>query len=203
GRRPTCVVFGSRDAVALEALAQTFSTPYYHVWTTTDLVGLEYCSALKNAYVLGVGVAQGLLEKAGGADASGAHMHNLAAAIFAEACTEIERMLEVAGATRRFAHGLPGAGDLYVTSVGGRTIRCGSLLGQGHPMREVREMMAGLTLEGAEIVRVMSQAVPRLVRDGRLGVQDLPLLRGLIDVVVQEKPAQIAAETFFGRAGRV
>ncbi len=201
GRRPSCVVFGCRDADAVARLAAAFRTPYYHVWTTTDLVGLEYCAALKNAYTLGVGLALGLLEKAGGADAAGAHMHNLAAALFGEACTEIARMLEVVGGTGRFAYGLPGAGDMYVTSVGGRTIRCVTLLGKGHSMAEVREIMAGLTLEGAEIVRVMSRGLPRLVREGRLEPDELPMLRALVDVVVRGRPAAIAADAFFGGAG--
>ncbi len=202
GRRQSCVVFGCRDGATVERLAAAFRTPYYHVWTTTDLVGLEYCAALKNAYALGVGLALGLLERAGGVDAAGAHMHNLAAALFGEACTEIERMLELAGATRRFAYGLPGAGDLYVTSVGGRTIRCGTLLGQGRSMAEAREIMAGLTLEGAEIVQVMGRALPRLVRDGRLKPEELPMLRALVDVVVHGRPVAIAADTFFHGSGR-
>jgi glycerol-3-phosphate dehydrogenase (NAD(P)+) len=138
GRRRSCVVFGSRDSEAVEKLATVFRTSYYHVWTTTDLVGLEYCAALKNAYTLAVGLAAGTLEKMGGVDAAGAHMHNLAAAVFGQACTEIERMLQIAGGTRHFAYGLPGAGDLYVTCQGGRTVRLGRLLGMGHTFNEAR-----------------------------------------------------------------
>jgi len=115
GRRQSCVVFGSRDGDAAERLAATFRTPYHHVWTTTDLVGLEICAALKNAYTLGVGIVVGLLEQAGGPDGAGAHTHNLAAAVFAQGCTEIDQLLQLMGATRAFAYGLPGAGDLYVT----------------------------------------------------------------------------------------
>jgi len=203
GRRQTCVVFGSRDAEAVERLAATFRTPYYHVWTTTDLTGLEYCAALKNAYTVGVALAYGALQKAGGADGAGAHMHNLAAALFGQACTEMARVLEVAGATRAFAFGLPGAGDLFVTCVGGRTIRLGTLLGKGHSMLEAREMLAGLTLEGAEIIRNMGQAIPRLVAQGRLGVAELPLLRLLVDIVVRGRPAEVLLDTFFGGAARV
>ena len=98
GRRPSCVVFGSRDGETAEKLAGVFRTSYYHVWTTTDLVGLEFCAALKNAYTLAVGLAGGILERAGGPDSAGAHMHNAASAIFGQACTEMERMLQVAGA---------------------------------------------------------------------------------------------------------
>jgi len=202
GRRQTCVVFGSRDAEVVELLAAAFRTPYYHVWTTADLVGLEYCAALKNAYTVGVALAYGVLQKSGGVDAAGAHMHNLAAALFGQAATEMARILEVAGATRSFAFGLPGAGDMFVTCVGGRTIRLGTLLGKGHSMSEAREMLAGLTLEGAEIIRNMGRAIPRLVAQGKLGAAELPLLRLLVDIVVNGRPAEISLDTFFGGAAR-
>jgi glycerol-3-phosphate dehydrogenase (NAD(P)+) len=202
GRRHSCVVFGSRDREAVEKLAAIFRTPYYHVWTTTDLVGLEFCAALKNAYTLGVGLVLGLLEKAGGVDSAGAHMHNLASAIFAQACTEIERILQVVGGTRRFAYGLPGAGDLYVTCQGGRTVRMGRLLGLGHTYAEARELMAGETLEGAATVHVMEKMLPKLVERGLLKAEDLPLLHELIDVLVHGQPVKMPLDTFFGGVGR-
>ncbi len=198
GGRPSCVMFGSRDRRAVELLADTFRTSYYHIWTTTDLVGLEYSAALKNAYTLGVGLAAGLLERRGGADAAGAQMHNLAAALFGESCTEIERLLQITGATRSFAYGLPGAGDLYVTAQGGRTVRLGKLLGMGHGIDEALAIMAGETLESVYIVRSMAQALPALERDGLLGPSELPLLRLLIDVVAGGKPADLRLEAFFG-----
>lgn len=207
GRRPSCVVFGSRDAGAVERLAAAFRTAYYHVWTTTDLTRLEYCAALKNAYTLAVGLVAGILEKTGGVDAAGAHMHNAAAAVVGQACTEIERMLQIAGGdpsgARRFACGLPGAGDLYVTCQGGRTVRLGRLLGLGHSFGQAREIMAGETLESAEIVRQMGKALPTLVERGRLGPDELPLLRALVEIVVEGHPATLPLEAFFGGRGRV
>ncbi len=203
GRRHTCVVFGSRDGQAVEGLAAAFRTSYYHVWTTTDLVGLEYCAALKNAYTVGVALAYGALQKAGGADAAGAQMHNLAAALFGQACTEMARLLEAVGGTRSFAFGLPGAGDMFVTCVGGRTVRLGTLLGKGHSMSEAREMLAGLTLEGAEIIRTMGRGIPRLVARGQLGAAEVPLLRRLVDIVVNGLPAEILLDAFFGGVARV
>ena len=97
GRRQSCVVFACRDRAAVERLAATFRTSYYHVWATTDLVGLEYGAAFKNAYTLGVGLVGGLLEQAGGTDEAGAQMHNAAAAVFAQACTETERLSRLSG----------------------------------------------------------------------------------------------------------
>lgn len=197
GRRQSCVVFGCRNREAVERLAATFRTDYYHVWTTTDLVGLEYGAALKNAFALGVGLAAGILEKTGGVDKAGAHMFNMAAAVFAEGCAEISRLLEIAGATREFAYMLPGAGDLYVTSMGGRTTRLAYLLGLGHSYTEARQMMVGETLEAAEIVRTMGQALPKMVGRGTLGSDELPLLRSLIDIVVHGQPVNIPFDKFF------
>ncbi len=197
GRRPSCVVFGAREREAVERLAAFFRTSYYHVWTTTDLVGLEVCAALKNAYTLGVGLAAGLLERQGGIDAAGAHMFNLAAAIFAAGCTEIDRMLQIVGGTRAFAYGLPGAGDLYVTCMGGRTVRLGGLLGQGHTYAEAREIMAGETLESAAIVRAMSEMLPKLEARGVVGPHEFPLLRALIAIVVEGRAVELPLDAFF------
>ena len=196
GRRHSCVVFGSRDGDAVERLAATFRTPYYHVRTTTDLVGLEVCAALKNAYTLAVGLVAGFLDQAGGPDASGASMHNLAAALFAQGCTEIDRLLQLTRGTRAFAYGLPGAGDFYVTCQGGRTVRLGRLLGQGYTFAEAREILAGETLEAAMIVQSMGEALPKLTARGLIPPEELPLLRALVEIVVHGRPADLAVDRF-------
>ena len=210
GRRQSCVIFGSRDIDAADRLARLFRTPYYHVWTTDDLLGLEVCVALKNACTLGVGIAKGMLEHAGGVDGAGAYMHNLTAATFAEGCTEIAQMLALARATSprdgasdsalSFAHGLPGAGDYYVTSQGGRSMRVGRLLGLGHTYAEAREIMAGETLEAAYVVQVLAGAFPKLMARGVIGPLDFPLLRALADVVVHGERAHLPLDAFFHRA---
>jgi glycerol-3-phosphate dehydrogenase (NAD(P)+) len=196
GRRQTCVVFGSRDASTAERLASMFRTSYYHVWTTADLVGLEFCAALKNGYTLAAGMSQGILERGGGIDDAGAQMHNLAAAVFAQACTEMERMLRVVGSTRAFAYWLPGVGDLFVTVQGGRSVRLGRLLGLGHTYDEAREMMDEETLEAAFVVQQLGKALPKLMARGIVGPGDLPLMRALIDTVVHNHPVHLPLDTF-------
>ncbi len=198
GRRPSLVVFGSRDSEDVERLAATFRASYYHIWTTTDLLGLEICAALKNAYTLGVGLVAGMLERDGGVDQADAYMHNLAAGVFAQGCTEIDRALQILGGSRRFAYGLPGPGDLYVTSMGGRTVRLGRLLGLGHSYAEARQIMAGETLEAVEIVRSMGKTLPRMQAQGNISAGDLPLLRALVDVVVHGKEIDLPLDAFFG-----
>ena len=197
GRRQSCVIFGCRDGEVAKALAPIFHTSYYHVWPTNDLMGLEVGVALKNGYVLGPGLAYGLLDRAGGLDSADANMHNLAAALFAQGCVEMEFMLRRLGGSPVFAYGLPGAGDCFVTCAGGRSMRLGRLLGQGHTFTEARQIMVGETLEAAEIVRSMGKAIPKLQERGILGPNDLPLMRALVEVVVHDKPVEFPYDQFF------
>src|SRR5258708_1479180 len=71
-RRQTSVVFTSRRAEILPRLRELFMTPYYHIWASTDLIGVEVCVALKNPYALAVGLAMGVLEAQGQPDSAGA-----------------------------------------------------------------------------------------------------------------------------------
>jgi glycerol-3-phosphate dehydrogenase (NAD(P)+) len=130
-------------------------------------------------------------------------MHNLAAAVFAQACTEIARILGIVGGSRELANGLPGAGDLYVTCQGGRTVRLGKLLGLGRTYVEAQEIMSGETLEGAAIVHVMGKVLPKLIERRWLGADELPLLRTLVDVLVHGQRMKFPLEMFFGGKGRV
>ena len=49
-------------------------------------------------------------------------------------------------------------------------------------------------LSTAEIIRVMGQALPRLVARGLLGPEELPLLRTLVDVVVHGRPVALPVD---------
>jgi glycerol-3-phosphate dehydrogenase (NAD(P)+) len=202
GRRPTCVVFASRDGAAVERLRTIFATGYYHIWLSTDLVGVEACAALKNAYTLAVGLAGGMLERVGGIDSAGAGMHNLAAALFGASAAEMTRLVTLMGGRPEKVIGLPGVGDQYVTCVGGRTIRLGNLLGRGLTYSQAVHEMAGETLEGAYVVRQLAQVLPAWEERGLIGRQDLPLLRMLCRVIVEDAPAEIPFDDFFGMGTR-
>jgi glycerol-3-phosphate dehydrogenase (NAD(P)+) len=201
GRRQTCVFFTGRDEAALRRLRQLFHTDYYHIWLSTDIVGVETCAALKNAYTLAVGLAGGLLERGrggrgvhdhdGGVDEAGAGMHNLAAALFGVSAREMTRIVTLMGGGADKVVGLPGVGDQYVTCVGGRTIRLGRLLGRGLTYGEAVSEMAGETLEGAYIVQQFAKALPIWEAQGRIAADELPLMRLLIRVITQDARVEI------------
>lgn len=197
GRRQSCVVFTSRNADALARLRATFATAYYHVWTSTDITGVEICAALKNAYTVAVGMAAGLLEREPAADEAGAQMFNLAAALFGASAREMTRIVGLLGGGTDNVAWLPGVGDQYVTCVGGRTIRLGRLLGAGRTYSQAVIEMAGETLEGAYIIKQMAQVLPIWEREGKIGPRELPLMRMLCRVITEEAPVEIPFDELF------
>jgi glycerol-3-phosphate dehydrogenase (NAD(P)+) len=194
-RRHTGVVFTGHDAAILQSLKEALQTPYYHVWTSTDCLEVEICAALKNGYALAIGMAVGLMDTQG-ADGL-ANMYNPQAALFAQSCFEMRRFIQVCGGDERHAAWLPGAGDLYVTVYGGRTLKLGRLLGQGRTFEEARQILAGVTLESVEIITRAAQAVALWQEQGQAGAGEFPLLRFLDQVLRQQAAVIFPWEQFF------
>jgi glycerol-3-phosphate dehydrogenase (NAD(P)+) len=194
-RRDTSVVFVSRDAGICRGCV-IFATPYYHIWTSTDRVGVELCVALKNPYALAVGLVAGLLEAQGGPDSAGAKMHNYAAAIFAQGLAETAALLQAMGGGLETVFSLPGAGDLYVTA---QEDQCayGRLLGLGVPYSAAVEEMPGETIEGIDAVLAITPGVEHLIAQGRLAADAMPLLRALYRIVTRNEKVEIDFNAFF------
>lgn len=198
-RVDTCVVFTGRNQQQLDTLENWIAGDYYHVFTSTDVIGAEACAALKNAYAMGIAFAQGLHEKAGGAPGSVA-THNYEAAVFAQAVIEMQILVRILGGSAQSVVGLPGVGDLNVTCNGGRTGRFGRFLGMGLGVAESVRRMEGATLECLEILSVMQAALPDLERAGRLKRGDLPLLEHMIAVALHDAPVSMPFSAFRANA---
>ncbi len=194
-RRHTAVVFTGSDEATLATLRDMLSTSYYHVWVSTDVTGIEVCAAMKNAYALGVALAVGQME-AMGPDGL-ANGYNPQAALVAQSCFEMRRLIEVLGGDPGQVSWLPGAGDLYVTVFGGRTVRLGKMLGKGMPFAKAREVLAGVTLESVEITTRVVRALPKLEERGTVKASDFPLLLHLDRVLNHADPVDIPWDAFF------
>lgn len=193
-RRQTCVVFTGHDLSILRSLKSVFATRYYHIRMSTDLKELEICAALKNGYALGIGIAVGMFDKSGSDGL--AQMYNPQAALFAQSCLEMRLLIKALGGKEEHASWLPGAGDLYVTVYGGRTLRLGRLLGQGFSMAQALDQMAGVTLESVEIITRLAGAL--LVLEGRGLVQSgqFPFLQFLDGVINHDEPVAFPWDRF-------
>jgi glycerol-3-phosphate dehydrogenase (NAD(P)+) len=197
--RHTCIVLTGTNQDFLDWLVEIFRTPYYHVWTSTDMIGVEVCVALKNIYSLAVGVVQGLLEKEGTAD-SGAVMYNLAAALFAQGAWEMAYLVDYMGGSVSSIYSLPGVGDFYVTSQGGRNTRMGRLLGLGMRYHDAKAAhMPEDTIEGADLAFAIGPTVTNLVEQGDLSKAALPLLLKMVDVIRNDAPVEFPWKDFFSR----
>jgi glycerol-3-phosphate dehydrogenase (NAD(P)+) len=212
-RVPTLVVFSGRDATSARLFADWLETDYYHPRVSSDVLGVQLCAALKNAYAMGVGIGAGLharrVEEAeggaraerGGLEAAPAQrgsvaMHNYEAAVFARAVVEMVSVVSALGGVPATAWGLAGAGDLNVTCNGGRTGRFGALLGRGYGAREARELMAGVTLECLEVLDVLERSLDA----GQLGGltrRELPLLARLIELALHDERREVQLAELF------
>jgi len=197
-RVPTAVVFTGRSAELNETWAGWVRGPYYHVWTTTDVVGAEVCAALKNAYAMGIALAQGLHERAGGQPGSIA-LHNYEAAVFAQSIWEMQKLIRLLGGDAEQAAWLPGVGDLDVTCNGGRTGKFGRLLGLGLGRDEAIARMQGATLECLEILKALREATAAFTQSGHLAPGALPLAEHLAAIALDGSALEMPFERFFSR----
>jgi glycerol-3-phosphate dehydrogenase (NAD(P)+) len=183
-RVPTVGVLTGRQPELVRVFQGWLTTPYYHPRPSPDVIGVQVCAAAKNAYAMGVALAAGLHERAGGARGSIA-MHNLEAALFARSLLEMGRVVSALGGDPASAWGLPGSGDLTVTCNGGRTGRFGALLGRGYRAREARASMGGVTLECLDVLAVLERALAAR-QLGTLAPPDLPLLSFLVELALHD-----------------
>lgn len=194
-RVQTCVVLTGRSRALLERVQAALQCDYYHVFISLDVIGVETCAALKNAYAMGIAFSTGQYERTGGQPGS-LGFHNGEAATFAQAIVEMQRLIELAGGTPASASWLPGVGDLDVTCNGGRTGRFGRLLGLGRTVEQAIAEMSGATLECLEILDVLERALPALTERG-LDRRDVPLLEHMIAVARHGAPVNLPFAEFF------
>ena len=197
-RRPSCVVFSGEDRSSFEFLADLYRTDYYHVWTSTDLVGHEVGAATKNVFAFAAGFAEGILHNEPEPE-SPYVMFNYSAALFAQGSLEIHQYIRLLGGDPTTGDGLGGVGDMYVTSMGGRNVRAGSYVGRGIPFSQVRDVhMKGITLEGVAAIGVIGAALDKLTARGVVATEDFPLSRFLFDVAHHDAPLHVPWSSFFG-----
>ena len=185
---PTAVVFGGSDPAAVALCQTTFATDTYHVEPTADIVGLELAAAMKNAYAIALGIADGLER------ATGRPHHNLRAALFPRAVVEMALLAEAMGGHRETAAGLAGAGDLQVTITSGRNRLLGERIGVGETPAAAYAALAaaGTTIEGYPAADFGHRLARHHAAAGRLDLARVPLLDALWRILYAAAPPQEA-----------
>lgn len=178
---PGTTVIASRDA-PIEALRAAFHGPLLRVYTSRDVVGVEFGGALKNI----VAIAAGFVDGFGYGD-------NAKGAIMTRGLAEISRLGVAVGADPLTFQGLAGVGDLIATSYSplSRNRRLGELLARGRSLDEALAEI-GETAEGA----TTTPAALRLA--ARVGVE-MPIAEALDRVLHHGVPPRKAAEALLER----
>ena len=145
-------VVASSEPETARFFQMLFSTPYFRVYTSDDVLGVELCAAAKNI----IAIANGMLVAMNlGDDAS--------AALITRGLAEISRLVEAAGGNPRTCAGLAGMGDLVVTctSEHSRNRALGTMLAQGGTLEEY-ESRTHMVAEGAVACRTVTDRARKL-----------------------------------------
>jgi glycerol-3-phosphate dehydrogenase (NAD(P)+) len=179
---PTAVVAASTNIAAAKLTQQTFMTPYFRVYSSEDIKGVELAGSVKNVIAVGAGIADG----AGFGD-------NTKAAIMTRATVEIARLGKVFGARPETFAGLSGIGDLIVTCMSkhSRNRHVGEEIGKGRKLSDILSEMV-MVAEGV--------ATTRSIHD--LGMKynvELPIANEVYQVLFEYKDPIIATSDLMTR----
>ncbi len=164
--RPAVLVCGSAYPEVVEASSAAFGCRTLRVYTTPDLCGLEWASALVGCLAIGIGYADQLGLGPG-----------LSAALITRAIEEAARIASAAGGDERTLLGLAGYGDLLacIAQKDRPEVRLGAALARGQKLEEAVRA-AELRVEAVELIpRVVAWAARAKVRAPILAALDSAL----------------------------
>ena len=170
---PTAVTAAAADGAAALECQTTFTTSFFRVYTSNDLVGVELGGAVKNVIAIAAGLSDGL-----------GFGHNSRAALITRGIAEVARLGARMGADPRTLAGLAGMGDLVLTCTGdlSRNRSVGMRLGKGEKLADILAEMKMV----AEGVR-NAKSVYHLAR--KLGVE-MPITEQMYLLLHEGKSAR-------------
>src|SRR3954470_17500405 len=182
---PTAVLAASVNGDATELVQREFRGPFFRLYGSDDVVGVEIGGAMKNVIAIAAGVVEGL-----------GLGHNALAALITRGLAEITRLACAAGGRRDTLAGLSGLGDLVLTCTGSlsRHRHVGIELARG---RSLKEVLAGMKMV-AEGVRTTGAA---LALGERYGVE-LPITTQMEEVLSGRSDVKSAISTLMLRKQR-
>jgi glycerol-3-phosphate dehydrogenase (NAD(P)+) len=165
-RQPAGAVAAASTIAIAEKVQQLFTTPYYRVYTSVDVLGCELAGAIKSVIALAVGMSIGM-----------GYGENTQAMLITRGLNEVARLCAAHNADPLSAAGLAGMGDLVAScgSALSRNRTFGEVLGKSGSMDVARTTVAK-TVEGV----ASSSAVLEISH--RVGIE-VPVIEAVADVV--------------------
>ena len=167
-RNQTSVVIANKNIKIAKRIGKIVSTKYYLVDFSTDIIGVEVCSAIKNIYSMLIGAGQSL---------------NTSSSLFQRSINEMKFLTKYFKGKESTTLGLAGVGDLYVSAAGGRNSKMGSYLGKGYTFKKAKKkFMPYDTVEGEQLVR---EIAPFILKN--FNKKKIPLMIELIKTILNNK----------------
>ena len=165
-RQPAGAVAASENEEITQMMIELFTTPYFRVYPSNDLIGCELAGAAKSVIALAVGMTIGL-----------GLGENTQAMVITRGLSEVARFGTAYGANPLTFLGLAGVGDLVAScgSALSRNRSFGEALGRSGSMEVARQKVAK-TVEGV----ASAGAILELAH--RVGVE-VPIIEVVADVV--------------------
>ncbi|MGH7769009.1 MAG: NAD(P)H-dependent glycerol-3-phosphate dehydrogenase [Candidatus Binatia bacterium] len=167
---PAAITVAARNETVSRDIQEMLSSPSFRVYTSPDIIGVQIGGVVKNVIAIAAGISDGLELGL-----------NARAALVTRGLAEMTRLAVKMGGDTLTLSGLPGLGDLILTTTGdlSRNRRVGLQIAQGKRLDEI----LGGTRMVAEGVR-NTRSVYLLAR--RLGVE-LPIVEQMHLVLYEGK----------------
>jgi glycerol-3-phosphate dehydrogenase (NAD(P)+) len=184
-KQPAAAVIGCADSEVARALQEALTCPWFRVYTSEDVCGIEWGAASKNVFAIAAGITEGL----GLGD-------NAKAALLTRGLAEMIRLGTAMGGRPETFDGLSGVGDLIVTcySQHSRNNRVGQALGRGQRLPEIMATM-NTVAEGVPNTESIHQAARRA------GVRT-PIIDSIYAILYQDLPCHESLRALLARDPR-
>ena len=171
-KNQTSVVIANKNIKIAKLIGKQISTKYYLTEYSSDVIGIEVCSAIKNIYAMIIGAGQSL---------------NSSSNLFQKSILEMSYLIKYFKGKDETILGLAGVGDLYVSATGGRNSKMGSYLGKGFTFKVAKKrFMPKDTVEGEQLAREIAPFVFKKIEKSKA-----PLMINLLKTIANDKKLKI------------
>ena len=178
----TSAAIASKNIEISRACQDIFSTPFFRIYTLTDIKGVETGAALKNVFAIASGICDGL----GLGD-------NTKAALVTRGLRELVKLGVKLGGQPQTFMGLTGLGDLIVTcfSRHSRNRAIGEKIGRGKSLGEAEKELV-MVAEGVKTAKSAYEL-------GKLFNIELPIIEQVYQVLYEGKAPKNAVNDLMTR----
>ncbi|MCC2667056.1 MAG: hypothetical protein K0S63_972 [Gammaproteobacteria bacterium] len=179
---PTAVVIASSNPGFAQDLSVRFNTPFFRVYLSNDIIGVEVGGVVKNVLAIATGISDGM--------GFGA---NARCALITRGLAEMMRLGRALGGQLDTLTGLAGLGDLILTCTDNqsRNRRFGLALGQGKNA-SIAEKEIGQVVEGKRNAELIIQ----LAHKAKI---EMPIVEAVWELLQEKITAQQAMRALLDR----